>query len=110
MFTLSDENLFLIALGLLTALGYAAATVGMKLASTGVVWSAMAFMAVGFMIAAVAEVVLMQRHAVSLVYVVIIAMETFLVLTFALSIGEDLTSRQVAGAAFVLVGLALTIG
>jgi small multidrug resistance pump len=110
MFTLSDQNLFLLALSLLTATGYAAATVGMKLATTGMMWAAFIFIATGFLVAAIAEVILIQRHAVSLVYVVIIAMETFLVLTYALSIGEALSPRQIAGAFLVLTGLALTIG
>ncbi|WP_228408708.1 hypothetical protein [Profundibacter amoris] len=49
----------------------------------------------------------MREINLGVLYLVIIAVETLIVLTYAFSIGEGLTSRQIVGAGFVLVGLAV---
>ena len=94
----------LIALSVLTALGYAGATVGMKLAGGGTFWLAVGLMGLGF--TALAEILLMRRFDVAMIYVVIISMEALLIFAFALWIGETLTRAQVAGTLLVLAGLA----
>jgi small multidrug resistance pump len=106
---LASHPALLVALSTLTALGYAGATVGMKLAATGAPGRGLVFMGLGFAAAALAEIVLMRRFDVSMIYVVIIALETLLILCFAYSIGERLSSSQIAGALLVVMGLGLTL-
>ncbi|CUH77626.1 hypothetical protein [Tropicibacter naphthalenivorans] len=93
---------------LATAVGYALATVGMKSVSGGAstILGAILTLA-GFALAFIAEVKLMRRFDVSLVYVAIIAAETALVLAWAQYIGEGLGARQLAGAALVIGGVVL---
>jgi len=100
---------FLIALSIITATGYAAATVGMKLAAGGSFAIAIAIMAAGFVAAAVCEIILMRQVEVALIYVFVIGIETLMVLTFAFWIGETLSVAQLSGAALVVGGLALSL-
>jgi uncharacterized membrane protein len=92
---------------LVASLGYSGATIGMKMASD--IWSknAVLFLLSGFLAATFAEIILMRGINLGVLYLVIIAVETLIVLTYAFSIGEGLTPRQIVGAGFVLVGLAV---
>ncbi|HHI69844.1 MAG TPA: 5-aminolevulinate synthase [Rhodobacteraceae bacterium] len=92
---------------LAASLGYSGATIGMKMASGA--WSATAvlFLLSGFLAATFAEIILMRGINLGALYLIIIAVETLIVLAYAFSIGEGLTTQQIVGAGFVLVGLAI---
>ncbi|MEO1138228.1 MAG: 5-aminolevulinate synthase [Pseudomonadota bacterium] len=100
-----DARLF--ALAIVAALGYGVATIGMKIASGN--WTVLAFglILLGFIAATQAEVVLMRGVTLGTLYLVIIAVETLIVLTYAYCIGEGLSTRDAAGGVFVLIGLAV---
>jgi len=92
---------------LAASLGYSAATIGMKMASQS--WGLMAvfMLLIGFTAATFAEIILMRGINLGVLYLIIIAVETLIVLSYAISIGEGLNPRQMVGAGFVLVGLAV---
>lgn len=94
---------------LLTALGYVAATIGMKGAAMGMMLPGLALTVAGFALAFGAEVLLMRQTTLSVLYVAILGVETVLVLAFAFSLGEGFTMRQGMGAAMVMVGLAVLV-
>ncbi|WP_428511535.1 5-aminolevulinate synthase [Roseovarius sp.] len=97
----------LLGLAVVAALGYGIATIGMKIASGH--WSLIAYglILLGFIAATQAEVVLMRGVTLGTLYLLIIAIETLIVLTYAYSIGEGLSSRDVGGGALILLGLAI---
>lgn len=96
--------LFLIVL---SAVGYAVATIGMKLASTTVTAGALAIILAGFVAASLAEVALLRKAELGVIYITIVGVETLLVLAFAAMIGEGPNLRTLAGAGLVLAGIAL---
>lgn len=97
----------LLGLAVVAALGYGIATIGMKIASGH--WSFVAYglILLGFIAATQAEVVLMRGVTLGTLYLLIIAIETLIVLTYAYSIGEGLSSRDMGGGALILLGLAI---
>jgi drug/metabolite transporter (DMT)-like permease len=101
MFELATKPLFLITL---CALGYAVATVAMKMASDTphiIIYAAIA----ACLVAAVAgEVLLLQRTHLGIAYIAILGVETVIVLLVAAFMGEGLSGREVAGGLIVLVG------
>lgn len=103
-FGLQPRQLSLI---LVSAVGYAVATLGMKLASASFSVMAVTVITVGFLAAALAEISLLRKADLGVVYIMIIGVETLLVLGIATAIGEGLDLRRLLGAAFVLIGLAL---
>lgn len=103
----SAWTLPLLGLILASALGYTLATVGMKQAALGAPLLAIPLLLTGFLAATVAEVVLMRRVDLAVVYVTIIGVETLLVLSYAALIGEGLNLRGMLGAGLVMTGLAL---
>ncbi|WP_324754536.1 5-aminolevulinate synthase [Roseovarius sp. Pro17] len=86
--------------------GYAIATVGMKSSSNGQIALGLTLGVIGFVLAFGAEVVMLRRYDLSLVYVAVIAAESMLVLAWAYYIGEGLSPRQYLGAFMVVAGLA----
>ncbi|MDA7428392.1 5-aminolevulinate synthase [Primorskyibacter aestuariivivens] len=92
-------------LALLAATGYGVATIGMKLASDGWSAGAMGLIMIGFVAATQAEIILMRSMTLSVLYFMIIALETLIVLSFAFSIGEGLTARESVGGVLILAGL-----
>jgi len=92
---------------IIAALGYAGATIGMKMGSASVTAMAIAVIIAGFVAAAVAEVVILRSADLGLVYIAIIGVETLVVLSYAWWIGEGLSLRQIGGAGMVLAGLAV---
>ena len=107
MWSLSLAALSAPTLVLGTAAGYALATVGMKLSAQGHMPAGLALAIAGFLAAFAAEILLMRRAELSVVYLAIIAAETLLVLGYASWIGEGLSLRQALGAGMVLAGLAV---
>lgn len=92
---------------LVAALGYALATIGMKLASGN--WShlAIALLLAGFFAATFAEIALMRGIDLGLLYLVVIATESLVVLAYAWLIGEGLGPREAMGGLLVLAGIAV---
>jgi drug/metabolite transporter (DMT)-like permease len=91
----------------LSALGYAVATIGMKLASTQLTTLAVAIIVAGFVAASLAEIALLKKADLGIIYITIIGAETLMVLAFAALIGEGPDLRTLAGAGLVLAGIAL---
>ena len=91
----------------LAALAYAAATFGIKLASTAVTVTALVLIIGGFFLATVTEAALLRQTDLGVAYLAIIAVETLAVLAIAALIGEGLNFKQMLGAGFVLTGIAL---
>jgi multidrug transporter EmrE-like cation transporter len=96
-----------LVLVLLSAIGYAIATIGMKLASNNWTLVAVAIIVAGFVAATLAEVVLLKKADLGVIYVTIVGAETLMVLAFAAAIGEAPDLRTVAGAALVVAGIVL---
>ncbi len=100
---------------LVAALGYALATVGMKLAAGSGTnsgnWTllALALLLMGFWAATQSEVTLMREVHLGALYLLIIAVETLVVLTYAWVIGEGLAGRDLLGGGLILAGV-LMIG
>lgn len=92
---------------LVTAFGYVLATVGMKGAASGLLLPGIALAVVGFLLAFAAEVALMRQTHLSIIYILVLGVETVIILGFAFGIGEGFTLRQALGAIIVLGGLAI---
>lgn len=94
-----------LTLMMLTAVGYALATVGMKQATYSAGPVAIILISSGLMAAVLAEVTLLRNGNLSLIYLGIIVAESALVLGYAMWIDQGLTLRQMGGAALVLSGI-----
>jgi hypothetical protein len=105
--TLTLTPLVAVLLLILTASGYAVATVGMKLASDSFNILALCVIFGGLALATVMEITLLRMGNMSLVYLGIVLAETALVLGYAYSIGHGLNMVQMGGAGMVLVGVVL---
>ncbi len=91
----------------LTAIGYAVATAGMKLSTGAPTGLGLALVVGGLLLAVIAEITLLRGNNLAIVYLAIIAVESLLVLCFAIAIGETLNMQQIAGAGLLLGGVAL---
>lgn len=92
---------------LISAAGYGGAAIGMKLTSqTHAPW-AIGLVVGGLAVAALTEIMLLRSASLSIIYLVIIGIETLLVLSVAWYLGDRLSGSQIAGCALVLVGVAL---
>lgn len=91
----------------LTALGYAIATIGMKLASDSFTVFATFIILAGLALATAMEICLLRMGNMSLIYLGIVVAETALVLGYAYTIGHGLNAVQLAGAGMVLAGVGL---
>lgn len=105
--TLTLSSFSAVTLLVLTAAGYAIATIGMKLASGGITALALGIIVFGLLLAVVMEVILLRNGNMSLVYLGIVVAETALVLAYAHSVGHGLNLPQMAGAGMVLGGVLL---
>lgn len=92
---------------MLTAAGYAVATIGMKLSSVTHSWSAVTIIALGLAGAAFAEIILLRQASLPMVYLGIIVVETLIIMTYAAWTHEGISSAQIGGAALVLAGFAM---
>ena len=92
---------------ILAALGYAAATVGMKLASGNWTYVALALLLLGFYAASHSEIVLMREIELGALSLLVIAVETLVVLSYACFIGEGLGPRDAMGGFLILAGMML---
>lgn len=92
---------------LVPAFGYAVASLGTKLASTAVTGVALRAIVLGFVAAALAEVALLRKADLGVIYITIIGVETLIVLAFAALIGEGPDLRTLGGAGLVIAGIAM---
>lgn len=99
---LQPANLILI---LVAALGYSAATIGMKMGSSALTGLAVLVMAIGLAAAIFGEMALLRGTNLGPVYIAIIGVESLIVMLYAWYIGETMTLRQISGAGLVVVGL-----
>ena len=60
----------------------------------------------GLLAAIVFEIILLRKAPVSQLYLIVIAVETAIVLSFTCLIGEQITPRLALGMGFIFVGLA----
>lgn len=105
-------DLFLISqrviLILVAAGGYAIAAILMKLsATTGPLQGILGGIAIVLLLTVLAEIALLRQMELSNVYVAILAIETLLVIGYALLAGEHLSQREIAGGVLVLAGTVL---
>lgn len=104
---LIDTRLLLLAL--IAAVGYALATIGMKIASGHWTILACTLIFVGFFAVIQSEILLMRNMELGVLYLLIIAAETLLVLGYAFAIGEGLSLRESAGAVMIFAGIAVVL-
>lgn len=95
------------ALTVLTAGGYAVATIGMKIAAGPPAIWANAVIALGLLVAVAAEVTLLRNAELPVVYLGIVVLETLLILGYAGLASGSLSGAQVLGAVLVLTGFGL---
>lgn len=96
-----------IALILTAALGYSAATIGMKMGSSTLTGLAVLVMAIGLAAAVFSEITVLRGANLGPVYIAIIGLESLIVMIYAWYIGEAMTWRQISGAGLVVFGLIL---
>lgn len=99
----------LMILALMAAVGYGLATIGMKLASGHWTMLAGILILLGFFAAMHAEITLMRDVELGVLYLVIIAAETLIVLGYAFAIGEGLNLRESLGGVMILAGLMVVL-
>ncbi len=92
---------------MLSAVGYTVATVGMKYAAFDRGSIALVLIISGFVLATAAEVFLLRRGDLSVVYITIMGAETLMILTVAAFFGEAINFQRVLGAGCVVAGIAL---
>ena len=92
---------------ILSGLGYAAATLAMKAASSTPSLIAISAIGLCLCLAVLAEVLLLQRTDLGLAYIAVLAAETTIIVLVASAIGEGLGLRDLAGGALVLFGAAV---
>jgi hypothetical protein len=102
-------DLRLLLLALISAVGYALATIGMKLATGQWTVVAGSLILLGFFAAMQGEMALMRGMELGVLYLLIIAAETLLVLGYAFAIGEGLSLRESAGALLIFTGIAVVL-
>ena len=96
-----------IVLVLLSAMGYAFATVAMKHLATGTNIQVIVGVAIFFAVATICEIALLRSFNLSHTYIVILAVETVLIVIAAPLFGEGIGPREIAGAVLVVMGTAV---
>ena len=92
---------------MLAALGYTIATIGLKLAADRSYSLAAVLILGGFVLVIVTEIFLMRRADMTLVYIVIIGVETLMILAAGAMMGEVFDWRRIVGACCVVGGIVL---
>ncbi|SHI05035.1 hypothetical protein [Marivita hallyeonensis] len=100
---LSNKSLLAITAGV----GYALATLLMKMASDDATIFVIGAIAIVLTGVATAEILLLRQVSLGLAYVAIIATESILVLAATYLVGEPLSARELVGGGFVIFGAAL---
>lgn len=89
------------------AVGYALATLLMKLTAEGATLLLVVAIGVVLAVTVASEVLLLRQVDLGMAYIAIIATETLLVLGITFLVGETLTPREMAGGALVITGAAM---
>ena len=92
---------------LFAAFGYAVATLMMKLTASSNNYFWLALVALFLTSAVVTEIIILRQVKLSVAYITILGIETLLVLSFAVYIGEGFNSKEAFGAALVLGGMVM---
>ena len=88
----------------LAALGYAVATIFMKMASGSNSYILLAIIAVCLSSAVMLEIIVLRRMNLGVAYIAILGTETLLIMGYAFFIGEGLAPREMVGAVLVFSG------
>jgi len=97
----------LLVLMMVTAAGYAFATVGMQMSSAAQPSWGIPLIVLGLAGAALAEIALLRNASLPLVYLGIVVAETTMIMTYAAWSQNGLSLQQIGGAALVIVGFAM---
>lgn len=96
-----------LGLVLLSALGYASATIFMARIGSAGVMSFLPVVGAALLLAVGAEIAALRHLPIAIVYLAILGFETLLVLAAAAWLGQVLGAREIAGATLVLSGTLL---
>lgn len=94
-------------LAIAAEVGYAIATLLMKIASEDLTTAVIGAIALVLAAVVIAEILLMRQVDLGLAYIAIMATETLLVLLATYFVGQPLSGRELAGGALVLAGVAI---
>ncbi|SNT39821.1 hypothetical protein [Tropicimonas sediminicola] len=95
------------ALAIVAAIGYALATLLMKLTAESATLLLIAAIGVVLAVTVTSEIFLLRQVDLGMAYIAIIATETLLVLGITFIIGEPLTPKEMIGGALVITGAAM---
>jgi multidrug transporter EmrE-like cation transporter len=94
-------------LALAAGVGYAVATILMKLAADNTTSLVVGSIVLVLAVVVVAEVLLLRQVDLGIAYIAIMATETLLVLGATYYVGQPLSPQQLAGGMFVVAGVAM---
>lgn len=94
-------------LAIAAGVGYAIATLLMKIASEDLTTAVIGAIALVLAAVVIAEILLLRQVDLGLAYIAIMATETLLVLLATYFVGQPLSGRELAGGALVLAGVAI---
>ncbi len=95
------------ALIMMSALGYAGATVVMARFSSNYAPVLVAIIGMALLLAVLAEIAALRHLPISIVYLMILGLETLLILVAATWFGQSLGTAELLGAAMILTGTVL---
>jgi small multidrug resistance pump len=95
------------ALAITAGVGYAVATVMMKVAAENTTSLIVGSIFLILAVVVAAEILLLRQMDLGVAYIAIIATETLLVLAATYFVGQPLSAKELAGGAFVVLGVAL---
>ncbi|MDN5786716.1 5-aminolevulinate synthase [Pseudorhodobacter sp.] len=96
-----------IAFVVLSSVGYATVTIGLKMGSASMTALSITVILIGLAAAMFGEITALRSVALGPIYIAILGMETLIVMTYTWYIGEALSARQIGGAGMVMFGLLL---
>lgn len=99
----SNKTLLAITAGV----GYAVATLLMKIASESTTLFVLSAIALMLTAVVTAEILLLRQVDLGIAYIAIIATETLLVLAATYFVGQPLSTRELAGGALVVTGVVI---
>ncbi|MCL3880992.1 5-aminolevulinate synthase [Marivita sp. GX14005] len=95
------------ALAIVAGVGYALATLLMKVASGSVSLIVLGAIVIVLCIVVAAEILLLRQVDLGIAYITVTATETLLVLAATFLIGETLSPKELFGGALVVLGVAM---
>jgi small multidrug resistance pump len=95
------------ALAIIAGIGYAVATLMMKMAAENTTALIVGSIFLILAVVVVAEILLLRQIDLGVAYIAIMATETLLVLAATYFVGQPLSFKELTGGAFVVLGVAL---